>query len=335
MRFGHGGLVGFGYRPEAGADSWQDHRDAGRCTADGVLARLIYWLKLNIAYNYINGLRKSSNEPPWLLRMAQIERRLSGPLHQRASPTPRAAFFQAHDHHAEPDALPPALLGAMRDELMGQHLYHDPVIPGWTYRGMVEAAPYSELHMLPHALFASDFFLEICTSPTVVDFCREVMGPRAAISWGQAWIGNPGYLESPKWKWHRNNDEPFNAVQVLVPLGDVLGKEDGPMLVLPGSSHWPACLEPRLHAEDEVEAYARQHPPHALLGQLGAIAFLRGFALHRLTPVLRRQATLAIMVSIGPALGTPTIMRRPLSEVPQHLRARIAQNAVFFHRLVC
>ncbi len=335
MRFGHGGLVGFGYRPEAGADSWQDHRDAGRCPAGGVFARLIYWLRLNIAYNYINGLRKHSNAPSWLLRMARIERRLADPLHHRAARTPRAALFQARDHHAEPGALPPGLLAAMRDEVMQQHLYHDPTIPGWTYRGLVEAAPYSELHMLPHALFASDLFLEICTSPTVMTFCREVIGPRAAVSWGQAWIANPGYLESPKWKWHRNNDEPFNAVQVLVPLGDVLGEEDGPMLVLPGSAQWSACLEPRLYGEDEVEAMTSRHPPHALLGRMGDVAFFKGFALHRLTPVLRRQAMLAILVSIGPALGSPTIMRRPLSAVPGHLRERIAQNEGFFRRLVC
>ncbi|WP_068094764.1 phytanoyl-CoA dioxygenase family protein [Novosphingobium rosa] len=267
--------------------------------------------------------------------MARIERRLADPLHHRAARTPRAALFQARDHHAEPGALPPGLLAAMRDEVMQQHLYHDPTIPGWTYRGLVEAAPYSELHMLPHALFASDLFLEICTSPTVMTFCREVIGPRAAVSWGQAWIANPGYLESPKWKWHRNNDEPFNAVQVLVPLGDVLGEEDGPMLVLPGSAQWSACLEPRLYGEDEVEAMTSRHPPHALLGRMGDVAFFKGFALHRLTPVLRRQAMLAILVSIGPALGSPTIMRRPLSAVPGHLRERIAQNEGFFRRLVC
>lgn len=335
MRFGHGGLVGFGYRPEAGADSWQDHRDAGRNPADGAFARLSYWLRLNMAYNYINGLRKYSNDPSWLLRMARIERRLSDPLGHRAALSARARRFEACDHHEEAAILPIPLLAAMRDEMMRQHAYHDPTIPGWTYRGVIEAAPYSELHMLPHALFASAFFLEICTSTAIMDFCREVMGPRAAISWGQAWIGNPGYLESPKWKWHRNNDEPFNAVQVLIPLGDVLGEEDGPMQVLPGSAQWPQCLEPRLYGEEEVEDLSRQHPPHAMMGRMGDVAFLKGFALHRLTPVLRRQAMLAILVSIGPALGSPTILRRPLSAVPPHLRERIAPNASFFRRLIC
>jgi hypothetical protein len=39
---------------------------------------------------------------------------------------------------------------------------------------------------------------------------------------------------------------------------------------------------------------------------------------------------LAILVSIGPALGSPTILRRPLAEVPPHLRERSRAILPFF-----
>jgi hypothetical protein len=72
--------VGLDFQPEAGVESWLDHRDAGRCSGEGVGAHLAYLLRLNIAHNYINGLRKFSNDPAWVAVMARRERKLAALL---------------------------------------------------------------------------------------------------------------------------------------------------------------------------------------------------------------------------------------------------------------
>jgi hypothetical protein len=342
MRFGHGGLVGLDFQPEAGVDSWLDHRDAGRCPGDGMFARLFYWLRLNVAHNYINGLRKASNDPAFMARMARAERWLLDPWTHGGAHGGAGAPVVAHggralaaDYHVERGVLSPQLLGAMRDELMHQNSYHDPAIPGWVYRGRVDAAPYPTLYMDAHALFASDTFLAICANRTIMDFCRDVLGPRAAISWGWAWINNPGYLESPKWKWHRNNAEPFNALLILVPLDDVTAPDHGPMMLIPGSSTLREFYEPRLYADEELGDLQRRQPAGMVLTEVGDVGFVNPFSLHRMMPPHRRQRMLMLMVSIGPSHRSPAIRRRRLADLPGDLRETVAANRRFFHRLVC
>lgn len=334
MRFGHGGLVGLDFQPEAGADSWLDHQEAGRCSGDGIFARLAYLTRLNLAHNYINGLRKFSNDPAWVARMARLERHLAG-TGGGAVVSPATSRFRATDYHVERAVLAPPLLGTMRDELMHQTSYHDPAIPGWTYRGRVEGAPYPTLYMESHALFASDTFLRICANQAIMAFCREVLGPRAALSWGWAWINNPGYLESPKWKWHRSNAEPFNALMVVVPLDEVTVPEHGPMMLIPGSSTMPGYDQPRLYGEEELAGLQAHQPAGMVLSEVGDVAFVNPFVLHRVMPPDRRQRMLMLLVSIGPSHRSPAIRRRRLDELPGDLRETVADNRRFFHRLVC
>lgn len=338
MRFGHGGLVGLDFQPEAGVDSWLDHRDAGRCSGEGLIAHLSYLLRLNMAHNYINALRKFSNDPAWVARVARGERRLAGFLSGSAPTgalaTARRARMRAADYHVERSVLDPRLLATMRDELMHQNSYHDPAVPGWAYRGRVDAAPYSSLYMDAHALFASDTFLAICTNPAIMGFCRDVLGPRVALSWGWAWINNPGYLESPRWKWHRNNAEPFNALLVLVPLDAVASADHGPMMLIPGSSLMGDYDEPRLYAEDELGDLQQRCPAEMVLAEVGDVAFMNPFALHRMMPPHRRQRMLMLLASIGPSHRSPAIRRRVLADLPGELRETVAANRRFFHRLV-
>lgn len=338
MRFGHGGLVGLDFQPEAGVESWLDHRDAGRCSGEGVIAYLSYLLRLNVAHNYINGLRKFSNDPAWVAAMARKERHLAA-LVSGGAPTgelarARRARMRGADWHVERSVLDPRLLGVMRDELMHQNSYHDPAIPGWAYRGRVDAAPYSTLFMDAPALFASDTFLAICANPAIMGFCRDVLGPRAALSWAWAWITNSGYLETPRWKWHRNNAEPFNALLVLIPLDAVTTLDHGPMMVIPGSSSLDDCIEPRLYAEDELVDLQARLPADMVPVEVGDAGFINPFALHRMMPPHRRQRMLMLLVSIGPSHRSPAICRRRLADLPDNLRETVAANRRFFHRLV-
>jgi hypothetical protein len=338
MRLGHGGLVGLDFQPEADVDSWRDHVLAGRCSGEGPLATLTYLLRLNISHNYINALRKFSNDPAWVARMARMERRLADLLTRPPPLSPEAARrclrISATDYHVERQVLPPVLATAMRDELMHQPGYHDPAIPGWVYRGRVEAAPYPALYMKAHALFASDNFFRICANPAIIALCREVLGPRAAISWAWAWINNPGYLESPKWKWHRSNAEPFNALLVQIPLDEVVAPEHGPFMLIPGSSRLRELYEPRLYGDEELAALQARQPVATLLTEVGDVAFCNPFALHRMMGPYRRQRMVMLLVSIAPSHRSAGIRRRPLAELPGDLRALVAQNRRFFHRLV-
>jgi hypothetical protein len=333
MRFGRGGLVGLDFQPEAGVESWQNHMKAGRSPGEGFVASLAYLWRLNVAHNYINALRKFSNDPAWVARMAAFERRLMGGgpavADQRA-----ISRLQAADSLMERQVVPLPLLGAMRDELMHQTSYHDPAIPGWTYRGRVEAAPYPALYMESYALFASDSFFRLCANPAIMRLCREALGPRVALSWGWAWLNNPGYLESPKWKWHRNNGEPFNALMILIPLDAVTSSEDGPFMLIPGSSRLRDFYEPRLYGEEELAGLVAHQGAAMMLAELGDVAFINPFALHRMLPPHRRQRMVMLLASIAPSHRSPAICRRTLDELPGDLRQVVADNRRFFHRLV-
>lgn len=303
-----------------------------------MIAYLSYLLRLNVAHNYINALRKFSNDPAWVAAMARKERHLAA-LVSGGAPTgelarARRARMRGADWHVERSVLDPRLLGVMRDELMHQHSYHDPAIPGWAYRGRVDAAPYSTLFMDAPALFASDTFLAICANPAIMGFCRDVLGPRAALSWAWAWITNSGYLETPRWKWHRNNAEPFNALLVLIPLDAVTTLDHGPMMVIPGSSLLDDCIEPRLYAEDELVDLQARLPADMVPVEVGDAGFINPFALHRMMPPHRRQRMLMLLVSIGPSHRSPAICRRRLADLPDNLRETVAANRRFFHRLV-
>lgn len=334
MPFGRGGLVGLDFRPEAGVESWQDHVKAGRCSGEGRFASLAYLWRLNVAHNYINILRKFSSDPAWVTRMAALERRLLGgglPL----AADPRAIVrLRASDFLVEQQIVPLPLLGAMREELMRQPGYHDPAIPGWTYRGRVEAAPYPALYMEPHALFASDNFFRLCANPAIMRLCREALGPRVALSWGWAWINNPGYLESARWKWQRAHAEPFNALMVLIPLDEVTTGEDGPFMLVPGSSRLREVHEPRLYGEEEMAGPLMGQSATMVLAELGDVAFMHPFALHRMLPPQRRQRMVMLLASIGPSHRSPAICRRALGDLPEDLREVVATNRRFFRRLV-
>jgi len=339
MRWGRGGLVGLDFQPEVGADSWLDHRKAGRCSGEGLFATLAYLFRLNMSYNYINVLRRFSNDPAWFARMKTLERRLTDPLGRAIPPGAMAALrsgrMHATDYLVERQIVSPLLLGAMREELMHQASYHDPAIPGWAYRGRVEAAPYASLHMDSPALFASDTFFRLCANPAIIQLCRDVLGPRAALSWGWAWINNPGYLESPRWKWQRSNAEPFNALMVLIPLDEITAPEHGPLVLIPGSSTLREVYEPRLYGEEELADLLARQPAAMLLAELGDVAFIEPFALHRMMPPHRRQRMVMLLASIGPSHRSPAIRRRCLADLPDDLREQVAGNRRFFHRLVC
>ncbi|MDE1918082.1 MAG: hypothetical protein KGJ57_19545 [Sphingomonadales bacterium] len=338
MRFGHGGLVGLDDQPEPGVESWGDHERAGRCSGEGFLARLAYLLRLNLAHNYINILRKHSNDPAWITRMAMIERwwvdTLLRPAHHDPETAQRCAGMRSEDYCVAHGIMPLPLLADMREELMRQPAYHDPAVPGWSYRGLVEAAPYPSLYMESHALFASDNFFRICANPAIISLCQEVLGPRAALSWGWAWIDNPGYRDSPKWKWHRNNAEPFNALMVLVPLDEVVALEQSPFAVVPGSSRLDEMVEPRLYGDEEVATLLDRTPAAHVTLDLGDAAFTNPFALQRALPPPRRQLMIMLLVSLGPSHRSPSIRRRALADLPGDLQDVVSGNRHYFHRMV-
>jgi hypothetical protein len=84
--------------------------------------------------------------------------------------------YQASDLHIERGAVPLALTGAMREELMHQREYHDRYVPGWTYHGKGRTAPYPMLYMPPDALFASDAFGHL-RQPGDHGVCARGVGP--------------------------------------------------------------------------------------------------------------------------------------------------------------
>jgi hypothetical protein len=313
---------GLSHQPDAGTQSWLNQRDAGRLSDQGPWDKLTYLARLNLAHNYINAIRKASNDPAWLERAAHVERRLFdgfGANHAaHHAPTPRMLAYQASDLHIERGAVPLALTGAMREELMHQREYHDRYVPGWTYHGKGRTAPYPMLYMPPDALFASDAFLAICASPAIMGFAQEVLGPAAAVSWGWAWISNPGFADYQNQNWHRDSSEPLNFVHVFVPLDTIASMEDGPTVVIAGTSHHRGHCEVRRYEEAEVADLREQHGATPIMADEGDAYFVNTFCLHRATAPQRQRRMLAMIISIAPH-RSPTIKRRAFASLPESL----------------
>jgi hypothetical protein len=327
MRFG----VGLGHVPEAGVPSFLAQVAAG-VRRDGPMRRLAQWLRLNWAHLYIHSIRKASNDPAWLARAGAIERRLHLPLRRASSA--RAQTFRTRDYHIEHGAIPRDQVEALRADLFAQDSYNDPYVAGFAWRGDPAAAARPLLYIQPDALFANPHFLAICANPQIIAFCRDVLGPGAAVTWSWAWISNPGFAEYQNQNWHRDCSEPFNFIRVFVPLTGIAGLEDGPTALIPGTSATRQFYDVRRFSEAELTPLIQEKGAGALIADVGDVYFVNTFCLHRGVRPARQRAILTLLVSLGPSHRTPAICPMPRSQVPVHLRETVRRNRRFFRYLV-
>jgi hypothetical protein len=206
--------------------------------------------------------------------------------------------------HVERSVLDPRMLGVMRDELMHQNSYHDPAIPGWAYRGRVDAAPYSTLYMDAHALFASDTFLAICANPAIMGFCRDAGAARGAqLGMGVDHQSGPSRIAPVEMAPQQRRAVQCAAGAGAARCGDHARPwaHDGD----PGIIAMAECFEPRLYAEEEMADLQARLPADMVLAEVGDAAFINPFALHRMMPPHRRQRMLMLLASIGPSHRSP------------------------------
>jgi hypothetical protein len=333
MRFGRGDLVGLGHVPEAGVPSFLAQVAAGM-RPDGAGRRLAQWLRLNWAHVYINRIRKASNDPAWLARAGRIERRLRQPLARIGATTERARAFRERDYHIEHGAIPKAAVEGLRADLFAQDSYNDPYVAGFAWHGDPTAAPRPLLYIHPQALFANPHFLAICANPQIIAFCREVLGPGAAITWAWAWISNPGFGEYQNQNWHRDCSEPLNFIRVFVPLNDIASLDDGPTALIPGTSTTRRFYDVRRFNEAELTPLIQEKGAGALIAAVGDVYFVNTFCLHRGVRPTRQRAILTMLVSLGPSHRSPAICPMTLAQVPAALRDTVRRNRRFFRYLV-
>ena len=326
-------LVGIDFQPEAGVPTYSEQLASGR-RGGGMIDRLAYLARLNSAHTYINRIRKRSNDPAWIAQAGAMERRVLQPLAGPPAQTERAEKFRTKDYHVERAILAPDLVGAMRDDLFAPQTYNDPYIPGWSWTGSPDQADHPMLYMDPQKLLSSPHFLAICANLGIIDFCREVLGPAAAISWAWSWISNPAASNYQNQNWHRDSSEPLNFVRIFVPLENIATMEDGPTALIPGTSGLREFFEVRRFSDAELTPLQNERGAGVVMADVGDVYFVNTFCLHRGVTPVRRRAILTLLASISPSHRTPAICRTPLAQVPKALRATISANRRFFRYLV-
>jgi len=331
-RFGKAMLVGLDHTPEAGIKPYTAQVVEG-IRRDTRLGRLRHMAFYNYAYNYIFWLRTKSNDPARLRKLGRIERMLRAPL-ARIGRTPRAAEFHDIDFHFAEKMLDPALVDRMAASMFAPQTFTDPYLPGFEHRGAPETTDHPFLYMDAQRLFEDPAFLEICSNPDLIAFCRETLGPGAALSWAWAWISQPIDFAYQNQKWHRDVVEPLNFIRVFVPLSPIETRADGPLELIPKTSGLRDFYEARRFRDEELESIQQTMGAGVVLADKGDVYFVNTFALHRGTPPVNRRGMLSLLVSIGPSHRTPFIRRLKLREIPAHLRPLIARNRSFFRHLV-
>ncbi|WP_294329835.1 hypothetical protein [uncultured Sphingomonas sp.] len=331
-RFGKAALVGLDHTPEAGIKPFTDQVAAGlRCNS-----RLARWRHLafyNYAFNYIFWLRTKSNDPARLRTLGRLERWVRAPL-ARVGRTPRAAEFRDIDFHFAEKMLEPALVDRMAAAMFAPQTFSDPYLPGFEHVGAPEATDHPFLYMDPQRLFSDPAFLEICANPDLIAFCREAIGPGAALSWAWAWISQPAGFAYQNQNWHRDCAEPLNFIRVFVPLSPIGSREDGPLELIPRTSGLREFYDVRRFSDAELDPLKQASGAGVVLAEKGDVYFVNTFALHRGTPPLQRRGMLSLLVSLGPSHRTPMIRKLEKREVPEHLRPLIAKNRSFFRHLI-
>jgi len=332
VQFGQARFFGLDDTPEAGIKSYRAQVADG-IRRDGPLGRLSYLARANYAYNYIWWLRTRSNDPAYVERAGRIERTLRHPIASRAT-SERAARFRETDFHFESAMLAPDLVGRFTEDLLTQPAYHDPYVSGFRHVGPPNASRHPFLYMDSQALFENEHFLEICASETLIAFCREALGPSAALSWAWSWITHPTTVPYQNQNWHRDCAEPLNFIRVFVPLHPIATRDDGPTELIPGTSGLRQWYDVRRFQDAELSTIKEEKGAGVVLAEVGDVYFLNTFALHRGTPPQRPRAILSLLVSLGPSHRTPSIRKIDLKKQPERVRRAIAAHRGFFRHII-
>lgn len=301
---------------------------------DGRLARLRYLAQANYAGNYISYIRKRSNDPAWLAKARQIESRVLQPFANREISSERAQHFHQYDFHIEHAMVDPGLVEAFRSDLFDQEVYYDPYVENFSYSGHPDEASNPFLYMDSQALVENANFLRICTNPDLIAFCRETLGPAAALSWAWAWISNPGFADYQNQNWHRDSSEPLNFLRVFVPLQDIADEDDGPTAIIPGTSNLREFYDVRRYSDQELGQLYEDGNGGLVTVDAGDIYFINTFALHRGIAPRRRRAILSLLVSLAPSHRTPALKRLKLKDLLEEVRDVVAENRSFFRYIV-
>jgi len=327
------GMVGLDFQPEAGVPTYEELLANGQ-RGGGWADRLVYLARLNYAHAYIQRIRKRSNDPAWIARAGHVERRLLQPQASKPARTERADKFRGSDYYVERAILKPELVDAIRDLLFAPQTFHDPYVAGWSFTGSPDDCDHPMLYMNPQRLMSSAAFLAICANPQIIAFCREVLGPAAAISWAWSWISNPTGQNYQNQNWHRDSSEPLNFVRVFVPLENIAAMEDGPTALIPGTSGLRDHFEVRRYSDGELSALQQERGAGVVMADAGDVYFVNTFCLHKGLAPMRRRGILTLLVSLSPSHRTPAMCPVPLAQVPEGLRDTIAANRRFFRHLV-
>ncbi|ATY32940.1 phytanoyl-CoA dioxygenase family protein [Sphingomonas psychrotolerans] len=332
-QFGRACFFGLDHSPEGGIKSYRAQVAEG-IRRDGAIRRLGYLVRANYAYNYIWWFKTRSNDPARIARLGKVERLLKQPFAARRPRTERAAEFDNADFHFASGMLDPALLQKFAGDLYAAGRYNEPYRPEFEHVGRPEESDSPFLYMLPQTLFENETFLEICSSQALIDFCREALGPKAAMSWAWSWISQPSQAPYQNQNWHRDAAEPLNFVRVFIPLQAIETRADGPTELIPGTSGMREFYEIRRFSDAELEPTKAAKGAGVVLAEPGDVYFVNTFALHRGTPPAKRRALLTLLISLSPSHRTPSIRKLSLREVPERLRPAIRANKSFFRHLI-
>jgi hypothetical protein len=325
-------FVGLDHAPPGGGKSFLEQADAGD-RPDNPVERLRHLVELNFAHNYLRLVRFRCMGAEDVDRQARRERRFFQPFTGRRKLTERADFFLSEDFHIEEGLVPVDLIRAMRDDLFAEGRYLNPY-SNKEMLGTPETIHEPMLYMYFEQLFANANFLKMVANQEIIDFCKEALGPAAALSWAWSWISNPGFGAYQNQNWHRDSAEPLNFLKVFIPLGPVQDEGDGPTAMIPRTSRLTDFCEKRRFSDMEMSVLKATNGVGMIPAEEGDVYFINTYCLHKGIAPMRRRAIVTLLVSLSPSHRTPSMPRRKLKDVPEEAREVMARNKRFFRFLI-
>jgi len=301
----------------------------------------VSWFALFCAYvrvAYANWhftkLRRSASLPSTIRMIGRLEKLVRAPFaffkHNDDKTT-----FECDDYLAKRGVIDKTAVADMSAFLHGQESYFDIYQGAYEQKGLhAEGAP-ATIYVRTMDFVRSDPFWRIITTPALYETCRNIMGKNTRITWAWLWYSDPrakGEVYQNQ-NWHRDTGEPFNFVRLFVPLTDVKDADDGPTIVVKGSTKHEVLHERRRFSEDEVVASLGTGNTVMALADRGDLYCANTFCLHRGLPPNRPREMLSLLVSYQSSYRTKGLPLVPFSSLSVEQQAFVGGRRNFYSEI--
>ena len=295
----------------------------------------LFYAYIQVAYAnwHFTWLRTKASLPSTISLIGRIEKAVRAPFSFFLQNEDKAAYGR-DDFLIKHGVIDERAVADMSVFLHAQEKYFDIYRSDYSQNGLHAADAPATIYVRTVDFVRSDAFWRIITSPAIVDTCRNIMGKNARLTWAWLWYSDPSASEAyQNQNWHRDTGEPFNFIRLFVPLTDVKDADDGPTVVVKGSTKKQILYERRRFSEDEVVAALGTADTVMALADQGDLYCANTFCVHRGLPPERPREMLSLLVSYQSSYRTKGLPLVPLSTLGEKEAAFVAANRNFYSEI--